>query len=220
MTGPREPEEATGFYARPDPLLAALGVLGDRPEVYCFGELLEVRGAGGSLLAIPASSVRTLRLGFGGTKYGTYYMARLFLDGWFEQGEGWTETPPTQPVLLRAVQPNDAAYGQVMRRFAHAVHAARGLGALEHGTTLRDAILGFVLTGGVLVGGIVLAWTLWYKPDFVIGSVVMTMLFGAFTIWLGWEALARDRPGKLRRLRDVGRYLPKAGNVQSVGPLG
>ena len=198
MTGP--PGQATGFFAHPTPALRARGVVGRKPAVFCFGNVLEIQGEDGSVLAVPAAAVRTLRLGKGGTGLGTVFMARLFLDD---------DEAGAESLLLRAANPFDRQYRPTMRAFAHAVAEARGLGALESGNSDGGIVGGFLAVLAVAAFATLLAWAAWAGEMGATGAAVFTLAMVAIVALTGWEFLVRDRVRAMGSLAEVDKHLPR-----------
>lgn len=189
--------EVSGFYALPTLSLSARGIHGKRPEVYCFGDVLELRGDHGAVVAIPASTVRVLRLGVGGSRSGTFHMARLFIDGEVDQ------------LLLRAANQYCPGYRDTMYRFAHAVAQARGLGALEHGSTRGGAIGQLVAVVVIAAFFAAVAVIFWSEEAGMIGAMVFTAVMAAVIVLFVWEFIVHDTPKPMRSLDEADRYLPK-----------
>ena len=187
-----------GFYLKPHPSLAQRGLAGGKLEAFCInGALLLHDPATGHRSLIPAAAVARVRLGVIGTRSAVYHVALVFVAG--EAG----------PIQLMSREPGCLGYAATLRRFARAVAAARGLGAVEHGLTTRSTVITliavFLITGGASAAALLV----WSKERGMTGAIVFSMAMAAAFALCVWQAVAHEFPRAMRSPAEIDRYLPK-----------
>lgn len=188
MARPREPRFPILLTKR----LARAGLAGDGAQGHWRGEALELTGAQGGSLVIPADSVRRIRAGHEPrSKTSVAPVVWLWVSG------------ARRPIAIETTGPGDGAYSAAMGALAAVVAANYGLGRVERGSASGWT------AAPVVIFGLFFAWTLWsaltsatdswtrFIPAWFVGAV-----FASLFAW--WYGFSRPRP--VRDLAEFARF--------------
>lgn len=189
------PSDHIAFTALAVPNLQRFGIHGRQPRVSCVQAALRLQDERGGTATIPASRVHCLRVGASSSSSGRFLVAHVHLEA-----DG-----ARAPLLLRAANPHDRAFAQVLRSFACEVANARGIAALQHGTGTSVGVFVAVLLIAVLAS--VLALTVWAREFGLGGAAAFTAAMGVIVALVGWDSLYRSRPRPIRSLDELDRIL-------------
>lgn len=176
--------------------LEKFGIAEPEVRVSLCGDQIIVEGSSGSG-QIAVAEIAQMRVGFVEGKSTDFFVTNL----WLREGEILS----LSPVISLANQSN---YGAFARALAAQVATARGVEAIERGTTLGSALIAPVLLGLLFMAGLYSS-LITESANATASRWIAAVVTGLPFAFILWRFCTTYRPAAIKQLSDLESQLPR-----------